>query len=95
MASLDESLMTLSSILCSRYVGPIQAQVEEWQNRLKLLQEIFDAWLTCQREWMYLEPIFSFLGTYIFSFVAFLNLCTFKILYTIWNLYVLLKPFIC
>ena len=33
--------------------------VEIWDKRLALLSETQDEWLTCQRQWMYLETIFS------------------------------------
>ena len=48
---------------------------------------------------LYLEPMFFFLGTYIFSFFACLNLepiyVYFKSFTQLWNLYILLEPFIC
>jgi dynein heavy chain len=33
--------------------------VETWDKKLAFLSEVIDEWLTCQRNWMYLEPIFS------------------------------------
>ena len=43
----------------SRYVGPIRAEVEQWQKDLLLFQETLDEWLNVQRNWMYLESIFN------------------------------------
>jgi len=33
--------------------------VEEWEKKLSTLSETLDEWLTCQRNWMYLENIFG------------------------------------
>ena len=37
----------------------IQEEVEAWNSKLKLVQATMDEWLSVQRNWMYLEPIFS------------------------------------
>jgi dynein heavy chain len=58
-AALDESLVTINTILASRFVGAIRGPVEEEQKKLKLVSDTLDEWLTCQRNWMYLETIFS------------------------------------
>ena len=42
-----------------RYVGPIRDKVEEWTKNLNLMNECLEEWLTCQRNWLYLESIFS------------------------------------
>ena len=57
--NLEDSLVTISTILGSRYVGPIREQVDAWQGNLMLMQETLDEWIQCQRNWMYLENIFS------------------------------------
>lgn len=36
-----------------------QALVEEWDRKLKLFASTLDEWLLCQRNWLYLETIFS------------------------------------
>ncbi|KAA0150075.1 hypothetical protein FNF29_05515 [Cafeteria roenbergensis] len=58
-AALDESLVTINTILASRFVGAIRGPVEEEQRKLRLLSDTLDEWLTCQRNWMYLETIFA------------------------------------
>jgi len=40
-------------------VTGIQEEVEAWNSKLKLVQATMDEWLSVQRNWMYLEPIFS------------------------------------
>ena len=58
-ASLDESLVQLSTILGSRYCGPIRDEVSHSQKQLLLLSDTLDAWLMVQKNWMYLETIFA------------------------------------
>ncbi|KAM8939967.1 dynein axonemal heavy chain 6 [Pelodytes ibericus] len=56
---LDDSTINISTIASSRYVGPIKPRVDEWQKNLSLFNQTLDEWLTCQRNWLYLESIFS------------------------------------
>ena len=57
--ALDDSLVTLNTILGSRFCAPIRFEVTRWQKKLVLLSDTLDEWLQCQRQWMYLETIFS------------------------------------
>jgi dynein heavy chain, axonemal len=57
IAALDESLVTINTILGSRYCSHIRTDVEAYQKRLMLLSETLDEWLNCQKQWMYLEAI--------------------------------------
>eukprot|EP01038_Epipyxis_sp_PR26KG_P006339 gene6339-8727_t len=59
IASLDDSLVTINTVLGSRYVAGIRNFVDTWRGKLMHFQETLDEWLTCQRNWMYLETIFS------------------------------------
>ncbi|KAI4873222.1 hypothetical protein NFI96_025127 [Prochilodus magdalenae] len=56
---LDDSSINMATVASSRYVGPIKARVDEWQRQLNLFSQTLDEWLTCQRNWLYLESIFS------------------------------------
>ncbi|KAJ0412743.1 hypothetical protein ATCC90586_002373 [Pythium insidiosum] len=56
---LDDSIVTISTIMGSRFIGAIQDEVEGWRRRLVTLQETLDEWLLVQKNWMYLENIFS------------------------------------
>ncbi|OQR87427.1 dynein heavy chain [Achlya hypogyna] len=58
-SALEESLITLNTILASRFVEPVRDDALLLHKRLVLFQETLDEWLTCQREWIYLESIFS------------------------------------
>jgi dynein heavy chain len=57
--NLDDSNINISTIASSRHVGPIKPRVEEWQKQLDIFYKTLDAWLICQRGWLYLESIFS------------------------------------
>ena len=46
-------------MLGSRYIQAVREDVEIWDGKLNLVSEILDEWLNCQRNWMYLETIFS------------------------------------
>jgi dynein heavy chain len=57
--SLEDNQVTLQTMMASRHVGAVQSQVEMWDKKLLLLSDILDQWVICQRNWMYLEPIFG------------------------------------
>ena len=57
IANLDDSLVTINTVLGSRYVAGIRQYVDTWRTKLMHFQETLDEWLTCQRNWMYLETI--------------------------------------
>eukprot|EP00118_Oscarella_pearsei_P016795 m.162667 g.162667 ORF g.162667 m.162667 type:complete len:4507 (+) comp38847_c0_seq1:65-13585(+) len=57
--ALEESLLTMTIIRGSPYVGPIKHAVDDWSRRLNLFSHTLEQWLTCQRKWIYLESIFS------------------------------------
>jgi dynein heavy chain len=59
IANLDDCLVTINTVLGSRYVAGIRDFVDGWRGKLMHLQETLDEWLTCQRNWMYLETIFG------------------------------------
>jgi dynein heavy chain len=59
VAALDDSLVTINTVLGSRYVAGIRSFVDTWRSKLMHFQETLDEWLTCQRNWMYLETIFG------------------------------------
>ena len=59
MAVLEETQVLVQTILGSRFVGPMQKRVDEWDKKLRLFSETLDEWLAVQRAWMYLESIFK------------------------------------
>eukprot|EP00762_Andalucia_godoyi_P001076 ANDGO_01965.mRNA.1 Dynein-1-beta heavy chain len=59
IAQLEDSSLTIATIQGSRYVGPIKKQVDQWYSDLRLMSETLEELMTCQRNWLYLESIFS------------------------------------
>lgn len=58
-AALDDHQLKVQTMLGTRFVSEIRPQVEEWERKLVLISDIIDEWLSCQRQWMYLENIFN------------------------------------
>jgi dynein heavy chain len=56
---LEDSQVMIATIKGSRFIGPIKSDVERWDKQLTLFAETLDAWLSCQRNWLYLEAIFT------------------------------------
>eukprot|EP00873_Tetraselmis_striata_P045243 jgi/Tetstr1/465507/TSEL_010176.t1 len=56
---LEDSMVTMSTILASRFVGGIRGEVEKVERNMSLFSETLDEWLNVQKNWMYLESIFS------------------------------------
>ncbi|XP_038570255.1 dynein heavy chain 6, axonemal isoform X1 [Micropterus salmoides] len=55
---LDDSIINISTVASSRYVAPIKRRVDKLLSQLTLFNQTLDEWLTCQRNWLYLESIF-------------------------------------
>ena len=58
-AVLDDSMITIGTILASKFVAGIRAEVEKMETSIKTIQGTLDEWCMVQKGWMYLEPIFS------------------------------------
>jgi dynein heavy chain len=56
---LEDNQVTLQTMMGSRFIMGVQEEVEVWEKKLALLAETLDEWIACQRNWMYLETIFS------------------------------------
>ncbi|XP_004691642.1 PREDICTED: dynein heavy chain 6, axonemal [Condylura cristata] len=56
---LDDSTINIATIASSRYVGPLKSRVDDWYKHLALFNQTLEEWLTCQRNWLYLESIFN------------------------------------
>nr|XP_019939373.1 PREDICTED: dynein heavy chain 6, axonemal [Paralichthys olivaceus] len=55
---LDDSLINVGTAASSRYIAPIKLRVDNLMEELIHLNQTLDEWLTCQRNWLYLESIF-------------------------------------
>ncbi|CAG9466771.1 unnamed protein product [Pedinophyceae sp. YPF-701] len=56
---LDDQIVMAQSMSFSPYKKPFEARIHDWERQLNLMSEMIDEWLALQRQWMYLEPIFS------------------------------------
>ncbi|KAM8878755.1 dynein axonemal heavy chain 6 isoform 3-T3 [Spinachia spinachia] len=55
---LDDSIINVGTLSSSRYVAPVKYRVDKLLRQLTLFNRTLDEWLTCQRNWLYLESIF-------------------------------------
>ncbi|KAK3237367.1 hypothetical protein CYMTET_52552 [Cymbomonas tetramitiformis] len=58
-AALEDSMVTMTTITASRFVAGIRNEVEKLEKSLRLFSDVLDEWLECQKNWIYLETIFS------------------------------------
>eukprot|EP00796_Vickermania_ingenoplastis_P010528 gene10529-7314_t len=56
---LDDHQIELQTIMASRFVAPVKDKVESWIKNLRLVSDVIEEWITLQKNWMYLEFIFS------------------------------------
>ncbi|TPX58491.1 hypothetical protein PhCBS80983_g03079 [Powellomyces hirtus] len=56
---LDDHIVMTQSMSFSPYKKPFAERISLWESKLRTVQEVVEAWMACQRSWLYLEPIFS------------------------------------
>jgi dynein heavy chain len=56
---LDDHIVMTQSMSFSPYKKAFADRIALWDVKLRTVQEVLEAWTTCQRNWLYLEPIFS------------------------------------
>nr|AML30859.1 axonemal inner arm dynein heavy chain 3 [Marsilea vestita] len=59
LQQLDDHIAMTQSISFSPFKKPFEDKITKWEQQLVLVSEIVDEWFALQRQWMYLEPIFS------------------------------------
>jgi dynein heavy chain len=52
-------MATVNTVLGSRFVKPLRPEAEAWKKNLQLLSKVLDNWVFLQKQWMYLENIFT------------------------------------
>ncbi|XP_049878805.1 dynein axonemal heavy chain 1-like [Pectinophora gossypiella] len=56
---LDEHFLQTQQLGFSPFKAAFELRIQEWDDKLRLTQKVVDEWIECQKEWMYLEPIFT------------------------------------
>ena len=56
---LDDHIVMTQSMSFSPYKKPFENRIMNWESKLRMTQDVMEEWATCQRAWLYLEPIFS------------------------------------
>jgi dynein heavy chain len=56
---LDDHIVMTQAMSFSPFKKAHEERLEAWSVKLNKMSEILEQWLNCQRNWMYLEPIFS------------------------------------
>ena len=59
LATLEDHLSSLTAILGTQFVEFIKGDVVIWEQKLTLISDVIEEWLSVQRNWQYLENIFG------------------------------------
>lgn len=56
---LDEHILQTQQLGFSPFKAAFELRIQEWEDKLRLTQRVVDQWIEAQKEWIYLEPIFT------------------------------------
>ncbi|CAL6054637.1 Dynein_heavy chain [Hexamita inflata] len=59
MAMVEESSVALQAMSSSKYVAYFANEVRAWEKNMSTVSDVLEAWIQCQRQWLYLEGIFA------------------------------------
>ncbi|XP_076627799.1 dynein axonemal heavy chain 1 [Colletes latitarsis] len=59
MMLLDNHILAVQQLSFSPLKTTFEDEINEWEYKLNLTQDVLLLWLEVQRDWMYLEPIFT------------------------------------
>eukprot|EP01105_Mastigella_eilhardi_P016134 TRINITY_DN3695_c0_g1_i1.p1 TRINITY_DN3695_c0_g1~~TRINITY_DN3695_c0_g1_i1.p1 ORF type:complete len:4489 (-),score=1285.68 TRINITY_DN3695_c0_g1_i1:87-13553(-) len=57
-ALYEDNQMTLQAMAVSRYAAFFMDNVQKWEKRIALIEEVCQEWMLVQKKWLYLENIF-------------------------------------
>ncbi|OAF70501.1 hypothetical protein A3Q56_01728, partial [Intoshia linei] len=56
---LDDHIVMTQGMSFSPFKKPFDDRINNWETKLRITQDVIDEWIFCQKQWLYLEPIFS------------------------------------
>ncbi|KAF7272031.1 hypothetical protein GWI33_015147, partial [Rhynchophorus ferrugineus] len=56
---LDDHIVMTQQISFSPFKGPFEDKISEWEEKLRITADVIEEWMDVQKQWMYLEPIFT------------------------------------
>ena len=56
---IEDNIMTLQGVGASKYAKSVKGAVAKWEKDLMRISDCIDVWMQCQKQWIYLEAIFS------------------------------------
>jgi len=59
LTTCSENLNSLTALKMSTYYKTFEEDVSTWKGKLNQIRVLFDVWIDVQRQWVYLEGIFS------------------------------------
>ncbi|KZC03876.1 Dynein heavy chain 1, axonemal [Dufourea novaeangliae] len=59
MMLLENHIISVQQLSFSPLKTVFEDEINEWEYKLKITEEVLNLWLEVQRRWMYLEPIFT------------------------------------